>query len=175
MKSLYKNHSVYFFKNKILMSLVTILFLSSFAVAPFFLNQSLLYNYNWLTYFIVYTIVILLSLTLCHFFLISSKKNQYDQILNSLYSNSRKIFISKYLFLLTANYRMILQKLILPSTEKIFYLNNGHKYLLDLKYFNLWNVKINNEKYHFESSQAITKFIINYVNLNAKPIIGGVK
>lgn len=102
MKSLYKNHSVYFFKNKILMSLVTILFLSSFAVAPFFLNQSLLYNYNWLTYFIVYTIVILLSLTLCHFFLISSKKNQYDQILNSLYSNSRKIFISKYLFLLTA-------------------------------------------------------------------------
>lgn len=102
MKSLYKNHSVYFFKNKILMSLVTILFLSSFAVAPFFLNQSLLYNYNWLTYFIVYTIVILLSLILCHFFLISSKKNQYDQILNSLYSNSRKIFISKYLFLLTA-------------------------------------------------------------------------
>lgn len=102
MKSLYKNHSVYFFKNKILMSLVTISFLSSFAVAPFFLNQSLLYNYNWLTYFIVYTIVILLSLTLCHFFLISSKKNQYDQILNSLYSNSRKIFISKYLFLLTA-------------------------------------------------------------------------
>lgn len=102
MKSLYKNHSVYFFKNKILMSLVTILFLSSFGVAPFFLNQSLLYNYNWLTYFIVYTIVILLSLTLCHFFLISSKKNQYDQILNSLYSNSRKIFISKYLFLLTA-------------------------------------------------------------------------
>ena len=102
MKSLYKNHSVYFFKNKILMSLVTILFLSSFAVALFFLNQSLLYNYNWLTYFIVYTIVILLSLTLCHFFLISSKKNQYDQILNSLYSNSRKIFISKYLFLLTA-------------------------------------------------------------------------
>ena len=102
MKSLYKNHSVYFFKNKILMSLVTILFLSSFAVAPFFLNQSLLYNYNWLTYFIVYTIVILLSLALCHFFLISSKKNQYDQILNSLYSNSRKIFISKYLFLLTA-------------------------------------------------------------------------
>lgn len=102
MKSLYKNHSVYFLKNKILMSLVTILFLSSFAVAPFFLNQSLLYNYNWLTYFIVYTIVILLSLTLCHFFLISSKKNQYDQILNSLYSNSRKIFISKYLFLLTA-------------------------------------------------------------------------
>ena len=102
MKSLYKNHSVYFSKNKILISLVTILFLSSFAVAPFFLNQSLLYNYNWLTYFIVYTIVILLSLTLCHFFLISSKKNQYDQILNSLYSNSRKIFISKYLFLLTA-------------------------------------------------------------------------
>ena len=102
MKSLYKNHSVYFSKNKILMSLVTILFLSSFAVAPFFLNQSLLYNYNWLTYFIVYTIVILLSLTLCHFFLISSKKNQYDKILNSLYSNSRKIFISKYLFLLTA-------------------------------------------------------------------------
>lgn len=102
MKSLYKNHSVYFSKNKILMSLVTILFLSSFAVAPFFLNQSLLYNYNLLTYFIVYTIVILLSLTLCHFFLISSKKNQYDQILNSLYSNSRKIFISKYLFLLTA-------------------------------------------------------------------------
>ena len=49
------------------------------------------------------------------------------------------------------------------------------KYLLDLKYFNLWNIKINNEKYHFESSQAITKFIINYVNLNAKPIIRGVK
>lgn len=73
------------------------------------------------------------------------------------------------------NYRMILQKLILPSTEKIFYLNNGHKYLLDLKYFNLWNVKINNEKYHFEISQAITKFIINYVNLNAKPIVGGIR
>ena len=130
MKSLYKNHSVYFFKNKILMSLVTILFLSSFAVAPFFLNQSLLYNYNWLTYFIVYTIVILLSLTLCHFFLISSKKNQYDQILNSLYSNSRKIFISKYLFLLTA-FSLLSFLIVIVTTLFMFitFKNNPYNFL----------------------------------------------
>ena len=98
---------------------------------------------------------------------------------STLDSNGIKMLLDELGFndpsTITNNYRMILQKLILPSTEKIFYLNNGHKYLLDLKYFNLWNVKINNEKYHFESSQAITKFIINYVNLNAKPITRGVK
>ena len=98
---------------------------------------------------------------------------------STLDSNGVKMLLDELGFndpsTITNNYRMILQKLILPSTEKIFYLNNGHKYLLDLKYFNLWNVKINNEKYHFESSQAITKFIINYVNLNAKPIVGGIR
>ena len=98
---------------------------------------------------------------------------------STLDSNGIKMLLDELGFndpsTITNNYRIILQKLILPSTEKIFYLDNGHKYLLDLKYFNLWNIKINNEKYHFESSQAITKFIINYVNLNAKPIIRGVK
>ena len=98
---------------------------------------------------------------------------------STLDSNGIKMLLDELGFndpsTITNNYRMILQKLILPSTEKIFYLNNGHKYLLDLKYFNLWNVKIHNEKYHFESSQAITKFIINYVNLNAKPIVGGIR
>ena len=98
---------------------------------------------------------------------------------STLDSNGIKMLLDELGFndpsTITNNYRMILQKLILPSTEKIFYLDNGHKYLLDLKCFNLWNIKINNEKYHFESSQAITKFIINYVNLNAKPIIRGVK
>ena len=98
---------------------------------------------------------------------------------STLDSNGIKMLLDELGFndpsTITNNYRIILQKLILPSTEKIFYLDNDHKYLLDLKYFNLWNVKINNEKYHFESSQAITKFIINYVNLNAKPIIRGVK
>ena len=98
---------------------------------------------------------------------------------STLDSNGIKMLLDELGFndpsTITNNYRMILQKLILPSTEKIFYLNNGHKYLLDLKYFNLWNVKINNEKYHFESSQVITKFIINYVNLNAKPIVGGIR
>ncbi|MDC8918405.1 hypothetical protein PR246_01675, partial [Metamycoplasma hyosynoviae] len=77
---------------------------------------------------------------------------------------------------ITNNYRAILQKLILPSTEKIFYINNGHKYLMDLKYFNLWNIELNNEKYYFANSRDVTKFIIKYVNLNAKPIIrNGVK
>ncbi|MDD1378635.1 hypothetical protein PT310_03285 [Metamycoplasma hyosynoviae] len=77
---------------------------------------------------------------------------------------------------ITNNYRAILQKLILPSTEKIFYVNNGHKYLMDLKYFNLWNIELNNEKYYFANSRDVTKFIIKYVNLNAKPIIrNGVK
>ena len=98
---------------------------------------------------------------------------------STLDSNGIKMLLDELGFndpsTITNNYRMILQKLILPSTEKIFYLDNGHKYLLDLKYFNLWNVKINNEKYYFESSQAITKFIINYVNLNAKPIVGGIR
>ncbi|KDE42857.1 hypothetical protein NPL1_02375 [Metamycoplasma hyosynoviae] len=77
---------------------------------------------------------------------------------------------------ITNNYRAILQKLILPSTEKIFYVNNGHKYLMDLKYFNLWNIELNNEKYYFANSRDVTKFIIKYVNLNAKPIVrNGVK
>ena len=69
---------------------------------------------------------------------------------------------------ITNNYRAILQKLILPSTEKIFYINNGHKYLMDLKYFNLWNIELDNEKHYFENSRDITKFIIKYVHLNAK-------
>ncbi|MDI3048034.1 hypothetical protein [Metamycoplasma hyosynoviae] len=77
---------------------------------------------------------------------------------------------------ITNNYRAILQKLILPSTEKIFYVNNGHKYLMDLKYFNLWNIELNKEKYYFANSRDLTKFIIKYVNLNAKPIVrNGVK
>ncbi|MDC8927060.1 hypothetical protein PR254_01165, partial [Metamycoplasma hyosynoviae] len=101
MKNLFKSHAVYFFKNKILISLVTILLLCSFSVAPFFLNNSLLYNYNWIIYFIIFSIVVLLSLVLCYFFLVSTRKNQYDQLLNSLYSNSRKIFISKYVYLVT--------------------------------------------------------------------------
>ena len=71
---------------------------------------------------------------------------------------------------ITNNYRAILQKLILPSTEKIFYINNGHKYLMDLKYFNLWNIELDNEKHYFENSRDITKFIIKYVHLNAKLI-----
>ena len=69
---------------------------------------------------------------------------------------------------ITNNYRAILQKLILPSTEKIFYINNGHKYLMDLKYFNLWNIELDNEKHYFENSRDITKFIIKYIHLNAK-------
>ena len=71
---------------------------------------------------------------------------------------------------ITNNYRAILQKLILPSTEKIFYINNGHKYLMDLKYFNLWNIELDNERHYFENSRDITKFIIKYVHLNAKLI-----
>lgn len=71
---------------------------------------------------------------------------------------------------ITNNYRAILQKLILPSTEKIFYINNGYKYLMDLKYFNLWNIELDNEKHYFENSRDITKFIIKYVHLNAKLI-----
>lgn len=69
---------------------------------------------------------------------------------------------------ITNNYRAILQKLILPSIEKIFYINNGHKYLIDLKYFNLWNIDLDNEKHYFENSHDITKFIIKYVHLNTK-------
>ena len=72
---------------------------------------------------------------------------------------------------ITNNYRAILQKLILPSTEKTFYLNNEHKYLLNLKYFNLWNIELNNQKYYFENTRDITKFIIRFVHLNAKLIL----
>ncbi|GAA8716106.1 hypothetical protein oki361_21940 [Helicobacter pylori] len=35
------------------------------------------------------------------------------------------------------NPEAILQKLILPSTKKVFYEHKGEKYLLDIKYFNL--------------------------------------
>ena len=47
------------------------------------------------------------------------------------------------------NPEAILQKLILPSTKKVFYEHKGEKYLLDIKYFNLWNIKINNKTYFF--------------------------
>ena len=46
MKNLYKNHALYFLKNKILVSIEIILCLSLFSVGPFFINQSLLYSYN---------------------------------------------------------------------------------------------------------------------------------
>ena len=66
------------------------------------------------------------------------------------------------------NPEAILQKLILPSTKKIFYLHKGEKYLLDIKYFNLWNIKINNEIYFFDNPAHITSFIEKYVSLNSK-------
>ncbi|MDC8937588.1 hypothetical protein PR243_03270 [Metamycoplasma hyosynoviae] len=99
---------------------------------------------------------------------------------STLSSNGIKMLLNELGFndpsTITNNYRAILQKLILPSTEKMFYINNGHKYLMNLKYFNLWNIELNNEKYYFENSRDITKFIIKYVNLNAKPITrNGVK
>ncbi|MDC8913539.1 hypothetical protein PR248_00565 [Metamycoplasma hyosynoviae] len=99
---------------------------------------------------------------------------------STLSSNGIKMLLNELGFndpsTITNNYRAILQKLILPSTEKMFYINNGHKYLMNLKYFNLWNIELNNEKYYFENSHDITKFIIKYVNLNAKPITrNGVK
>jgi len=60
---------------------------------------------------------------------------------STLDSNGIKMLLDELGFndpsTITNNYRIILQKLILPSTEKIFYLDNDHKYLLDLKYFNL--------------------------------------
>ena len=93
---------------------------------------------------------------------------------STLSSHSIKMLINELGFndptTITNNYRAILQKLILPSTEKIFYINNGHKYLMDLKYFNLWNIELDNEKHYFENSRDITKFIIKYVHLNAKPV-----
>ncbi|ACF07366.1 hypothetical protein [Metamycoplasma arthritidis] len=136
MKSLYKNHTVYFFKNKTLISLVAILFFSSFAASPFFFIQPLLYNFNWIAYFIVYAIVILLALILNHFFLISTKKNQYDQILNSLHSNSRKIFISKYLFLLSVfGVLSFLIAIILASFMFTVFTNNFYNLLYFLGIF----------------------------------------
>ena len=136
MKNLYKNHAVYFLKNKILISIEIILCLSLFSIAPFFINQSLLYSYNWIIYFIIYSIVILSSFALWYFFFISSKRNQYDQMLNSLYSNSRKIFISKYLFLITVfSLFSLLNAIINTLFMFIIFKNNLNNFLYFLAIF----------------------------------------
>lgn len=136
MKNLYKNHSVYFLKNKILISIEIILCLCLFSIAPFFINQSLLYSYNWIIYFIVYSIVILSSFALWYFFFISSKRNQYDQMLNSLYSNSRKIFISKYLFLITVfSLFSLLTAIITTIFMFVIFKNNLNNFLYFLAIF----------------------------------------
>lgn len=136
MKNLYKNHAIYFLKNKILISIEIILCLCLFSIAPFFINQSLLYSYNWIIYFIIYSIVILSSFALCYFFFISSKRNQYDQILNSLYSNSRKIFISKYLFLITVfSLFSLLNAIINTLFMFIIFKNNLNNFLYFLAIF----------------------------------------
>ncbi|AZZ65701.1 hypothetical protein DMC14_002830 [Metamycoplasma phocicerebrale] len=67
------------------------------------------------------------------------------------------------------NYRAILQKLILPSTEKIYYLENGKYYILNSNFFNLWNIELDNKKYYFEDSDKIAAFIESYINKKAKP------
>ena len=130
MKFLFKNHSQYFIKNKILLSLIIILFLCTFIIVPFFYNLNLLHNYNWIVYFVIYSLTIIMSSILCHFFFISTKKNKYDQLLNSMYYNSRKIFVSKYLFLITIfGILSILMSMIVTICMFIAFKNSLYNFL----------------------------------------------
>ncbi|AZZ65703.1 hypothetical protein DMC14_002840 [Metamycoplasma phocicerebrale] len=101
MKTLFKNHFIYFVKNKPIIFLLLIFGLMSFSVVPFFIIDNLKNNFNWIIYFILFVLSLFSIFIMIYYFFISTKKNQYDTFLSSMYSSGLKILISKYLFLLT--------------------------------------------------------------------------
>ena len=67
------------------------------------------------------------------------------------------------------NCHVLLEKLIQPAKDKIFYKNSKNNWnLLDLKYFNLWKFNFNNETLYFESEENVYKYVEKYVEANIK-------
>lgn len=67
------------------------------------------------------------------------------------------------------NCHVLLEKLIQPAKDKIFYKNSKNNWnLLDLKYFNLWKFNFNNETLYFENEENVYKYVEKYVEANIK-------
>lgn len=67
------------------------------------------------------------------------------------------------------NCHVLLEKLIQPEKDKIFYKNSENSWnLLDLKYFNLWKINFDNQVLHFENEENIYKYVKKYVEFNIK-------
>lgn len=68
------------------------------------------------------------------------------------------------------NYYMLLDKLIQPSKNKIYYQKNKKYILLEANFFNLWKFKFNNDVYYFENEYNIYEYVKKYVEINIKEI-----
>lgn len=67
------------------------------------------------------------------------------------------------------NYHVLLEKLIQPAKDKIFYKNSENNWsLLDLKYFNLWKFNFNNQTLYFENEENVYKYVEKYVETNIR-------
>lgn len=68
------------------------------------------------------------------------------------------------------NYYMLLDKLIQPSKNKVYYQKNNKYILLAANFFNLWKFKFDNNFYYFESENDVYEYIKRYVEINIKEI-----
>ena len=68
------------------------------------------------------------------------------------------------------NYYMLLDKLIQPSKNKVYYQKNNKYILLTANFFNLWKFKFNDNLYYFESENDMYEYVKKYVEINIKEI-----
>lgn len=140
MSLLLKNHFRYLFKNKIALTFLSLSFLLIFGNLPFNLVNNLFFGYNWITFLICYVVIVIQSLMFFQIIFNNSKINQYDQILNSTFSNKRKIFGSKLIFGIIF---FIFSSLIIASLNAIFLASKVKTnsriflYFISLFFFNL--------------------------------------
>ncbi|MCV3753416.1 hypothetical protein OF364_01115 [Mycoplasma enhydrae] len=73
--------------------------------------------------------------------------------------------------ILLQNYNLLLGKLILPSKEKIYYVDEKNNSLLyDLNLFDLWEINLSGNKYYFENLTDLNKYIYKYIEIHKENI-----
>ncbi|AXE60977.1 hypothetical protein DA803_02690 [[Mycoplasma] phocae] len=101
-------------------------------------------------------------------------KFKIEKLQNYLKSNG--LNVNDYLLsfndpeIILQNYRLLLNSLILPSRQKAYYVDGDKKNLLDLNFFDLWEIEINKRKYHFATLEDLNNFVYKYINNFKKEI-----
>ncbi|AXE60973.1 hypothetical protein DA803_02670 [[Mycoplasma] phocae] len=101
-------------------------------------------------------------------------KFKIEKLQNYLKSNG--LNVNDYLLsfndpeIILQNYRLLLNSLILPSRQKAYYVDGDKKNLLDLNFFDLWEIEINKCKYHFATLEDLNNFVYKYINNFKKEI-----